>query len=95
MRVEVNYSGRGNTRSVLKWIAVGMALHVALRVLVFCEDEADVELSFNTLRVLIPAGWTTDETRALVNIPLPIMKVELTHSRLSLMRGRSCCLTFF
>ena len=50
MRIEVNYSGRGTTRSVLKWIAVGVALHVALHVLVlFCEDEANVELSFDFL----------------------------------------------
>ena len=50
MRIEMNQSGRGTTRSVLKWITVGMALHVALRVLVFCEDEAVVELTFDILR---------------------------------------------
>ena len=51
MRIEVDYSGRGTTRSLLMWIAVGVALHVALRALVFlCEDEAVVELSFNILR---------------------------------------------
>ena len=49
MRIEVDYSGRGTTRSVLKWIAVGVALHVAPRALVFCGDEV-VKLSFNILR---------------------------------------------
>ena len=49
MRIEVDYSGRGTTRSVLKWIAAGVALHVALRALVFCEDYVVVELSFYIL----------------------------------------------
>ena len=35
MRLEVDYSGRGTTCSVLKWIVVGVVLHVALLVLVF------------------------------------------------------------
>ena len=35
MRIDVDYSGRGTTCSILKWIAVGVALHVALRALVF------------------------------------------------------------
>ena len=34
MHIEVDYSGRGATCSVLKWIAFGVALHVALHVLV-------------------------------------------------------------
>ena len=50
IRIEVDYSGCGTTRSVLKWIAVDVALHVALCVLVFLffyKDEAVVKLSFN------------------------------------------------
>ena len=35
MRIEVDYNGRGTTRSVLKCIAVGVALLVALRALIF------------------------------------------------------------
>ena len=35
MRMEVEYSGGDTTSSVLKWIAVGVAPHVALRALVF------------------------------------------------------------
>ena len=51
MHIEVDYNGSGSTRSVLKWIAVGVALHMALRALVFfCEDNVVVELSFNILR---------------------------------------------
>ena len=42
-------SGHGTTHSVLKWIAVGVALHVALRALVFCGDEVVVKLSFAIL----------------------------------------------
>ena len=49
MRIEVDYSGRGTTRSVLKWIAVGEALHVSPHALVFCEDKVFVELSFHIL----------------------------------------------
>ena len=49
MRIEVDYSGRGTTRSVLKWMAVGIALHVAPRALVFGGDEVVVELSFDIL----------------------------------------------
>ena len=48
MSIEVDYSEPGATCSVLRWISVGVALHVALRALVFlCEDEAVVELSFD------------------------------------------------
>ena len=47
---EVDYSGRGTTRSILKWIVVGVALHVVLCELVFCEGEVVVELSSNYLR---------------------------------------------
>ena len=48
MRIEVDYSEPGTTRSVLKWISVGVALHVALCALVsFCEDKAVVKLAFN------------------------------------------------
>ena len=50
MCIEVACSGRGTTHSVLKWTAMGVALHVALRALVFCEDEVVVELSFDILR---------------------------------------------
>ena len=49
MCIEVDYSGRGTTHSVLKWIAVGVALHVALHPQVFCEDEA----VFNPLTILL------------------------------------------
>ena len=49
MRIEVDYSGRGATRSVMKWIAVGVALHVALCELVFCGDKVVLEVSFNIL----------------------------------------------
>ena len=52
MRIEVDYSGRGTTRSVLKWIAVGVTLHVALHALVFCEDEAVVKLSRGGCRII-------------------------------------------
>ena len=50
MHIEVDCSGCGTTRSVLKWIALGVALHVVLRVIFLCEDEAVVELSFDFLR---------------------------------------------
>ena len=49
MRIEVDYSGLSTIRCVLKGIAVGVALHVALRELVFCEDEVVVKLSFDIL----------------------------------------------
>ena len=49
MRIEVDYSGRGTTRSVLKWIAVGVALHVAPCAFIFGGDELVVELSFDIL----------------------------------------------
>ena len=49
MHIEVGYIGRVTTCSELKWIAVGVALHVALHALVFCEDEADVEVTFDGL----------------------------------------------
>ena len=32
------------------------------------------------------AGWTTEETRALVSVPLPIIKAGLTHLRFSSVR---------
>ena len=50
MHIEVDYSGRGTTRGVLNWIAVGVALHIAPRALMFCGDEVVVELSFDILR---------------------------------------------
>ena len=49
MRIELDYGGRGTTRSVLKWIAVGVVLHVALRALVFCENKVVSDLSFDVL----------------------------------------------
>ena len=49
MCIEVDYSGCGTTRSILKWIAVGVTLHVAPRALVFCGDKVVVELSFDIL----------------------------------------------
>ena len=33
--------------------------------------------------------------RALVSVPLPVMKAGLTHLHFSSLRGRSCCPTFF
>ena len=49
MRIEADYSDHSTTRSVLKWIAVGVALHVALCAPVFCEDKVVTELSFDIL----------------------------------------------
>ena len=48
MGIELDYSGRGTTCSVLKWIAVG----VALRALVFCVDEVVAQLFFHFLHCL-------------------------------------------
>ena len=50
MRIEVDCSGRGTTHNVLKWKSSGHYIHVALLALVFCEEEAVVELSFDILR---------------------------------------------
>ena len=52
---------RCTTRRVLKWIAVGVALHVALRELIFCRDEVVVEHYFNIFALLMAAGWVTEE----------------------------------
>ena len=41
---------------------------------------------FRYFALLMVAGWTTEETRALVSVPLPITKAGLTHSRFSSMR---------
>ena len=49
----------------------------------FCEDEAVVELSFH---FRIADGWMTEETRALVGVPLPIMRAGLAHPSFSSMR---------
>ena len=64
---------------------MGVALHMAPCALVFCEDEAVVELSFDFPALLMAAGWMTEETRAPVIVLLPIMKVGLTHSCFSSM----------
>ena len=61
MRIEVDYSGCGSTRSVLKWIAVVVALQVALLVFIFCEDEVFAELSFRYFALLMAAGWRTEK----------------------------------
>ena len=86
MRIEADYSGRGTTRSILKWIAVGMALHVALWALVFMWGRSCCRTFFRYFALLMAAGWTTVETRALISVPLPITKPGLTHSRFSSMR---------
>ena len=49
MRIEVDYSGRDTTHSVLNWIAVSIALHIAPCALSSCGGEVVVELSFNIL----------------------------------------------
>ena len=87
MRIEVDYSGCGSTCSVLKWIVVGMAPHVALCALVFCEDDAVVELPFDILPYCwLLAGRQRKQGLFLVNVPLPVTKPGLTHSRLGSMR---------
>ena len=82
MRIEVGYSRRGTTRSVLKWIAVGMALRVLI---LFCERSC-CRTFFCFFVLLMAAGWMTEEKRDLVSLPLPITKVGLMFSRFSSMR---------
>ena len=88
MRIEVDYSEPGTTRNVLNWVSAGVALHVALRALIFCKDGTVVTLSFDfcIFALLMAACWTTEETRALVGVPLPIMGSGLARSRSSSMR---------
>ena len=85
MRIEVEYSECGITSSVLKWISVGVALHMALHALIFCEDET-VSNFLSIFALLMAAGWTTEETRALVSVPLPIRRAGLAHSYFGSMR---------
>ena len=65
MRIEVDCNWLGTTRSVLKWIAVGVAyMWLCLRSFFVRK-----KLLSSFLSIFCAAdGWTTKETRALVSI---------------------------
>ena len=86
MRIEADYSGRGTTRSVLKWIAVGVVYTKLCLRSFFLRGRSCCQTFFWYFALLMAAGWMTEETRALVSVPLPITKAGLAHSRFSSIR---------
>ena len=64
-RIEVDCSGRGTTRC-------SSCAH-------FLWGRSCYRTFFWFSALLMAAGWTTKETRALASVPLPVTKAELTH----------------
>ena len=60
MRIEVDYSGCSTTRSVLKWIAVGVALHVTLCAVVFIFVRKKLLLNFLSIFCVPDGCWLDD-----------------------------------